>query len=287
MSDRLYRRPWAAIAGFLIASLAGCTWMAAGGNGPGIAPGPSTTPVGGVPASPVRVLQMNLCNSGIAACYAGGRSVDEAAAMIRAESPDLVTLNEVCEDDVAALARALVGGAAASAFQAARSRDTGDAYRCRNGQRFGNGIVSRWPSVPGTAASGGIYPIQDPEDPEERAWVCLEVSSTPAVAVCSTHLAYTDREVTVGQCRYLFGTVIAGMRARDGAAPLVLGGDLNLGSDDNPELMACLPAGSVFADDGDVQVVVATSEFVVGSSRLIDLRGATDHPGLLVTLDRG
>jgi endonuclease/exonuclease/phosphatase family metal-dependent hydrolase len=239
-----------------------------------------------VPASPVRVLQLNLCNSGIAACYAGGRSVDEAAAVIRAEAPDLVTLNEVCEDDVAALARALAGGGVASSFQAARDRDTGDAYRCRNGQRFGIGIVSRWPSVPGTPAGGGIYPVQDPEDPEERAWLCLEVASTPVVAVCTTHLAYTDREVTIAQCRYLFGTVIAGMRAQDGAAPLVLGGDLNLGSDDTPELMACLPAGSVFADDGDVQVVVATPEFEVGSSRLIDLRGTTDHPGLLVTLDR-
>jgi endonuclease/exonuclease/phosphatase family metal-dependent hydrolase len=283
MADRLCRLLWVAIVGCLIAGLAGCT-STAGGNGAGAAPAPSTTPAGGVPASPLRVLQLNLCNSGIAACYAGGRSIDEAAQAIRAESPDLVTLNEVCEDDVPVLARALAGGGVVSAFQAARDRDTGEAYRCRNGQRFGNGIVSRWPSVPGTAASGGIYPIQDPRDPEERAWVCLEVAATRAVAVCSTHLAYTDREVTVGQCRYLFGTVVAGMRARDGAAPLVLGGDLNLGSDDNRDLGSCLPAGSVFADDGDVQVVVATPEFVVGSSRLVDLR-ATDHPGLLVSLD--
>jgi hypothetical protein len=64
----------------------------------------------------------------------------------------------------------------------------------------------------------------------------------------------------------------------------VVGGDLNLGSDDNRDLGSCLPAGSGFADDGDVQVVVATPEFAVGSSRLLDLR-ATDHPGLLVTLE--
>ena len=282
----MYRRLRVAIVCCLIAGLAGCAGPAPGGNGAGVAPGPSTTPAGRVPAPPLRVLQLNLCNSGIAACYAGGRSIGEAAETIRTESPDLVTLNEVCEDDVPVLARALAGGGGVSAFQAARDRDTGDAYRCRNGQRFGNGIVSRWPSVPGTAASGGIYPIQDPRDPEERAWVCLEVAATEAVAVCTTHLAYTDREVTVGQCRYLFGTVVAGIRARDGAAPLVMGGDLNLGSDDNRDLVSCLPAGSVFADDGDVQVVVATPEFVVGSSRLVELRGATDHPGLLVTLDR-
>jgi endonuclease/exonuclease/phosphatase family metal-dependent hydrolase len=280
-------RSWVALAGLMIAILTGCTWMAAGGSGAGTARVPSTPPERGGPDSPVRVLQLNLCNSGIAACFAGGRSVDEAAAVIRTEAPDLVTLNEVCEDDVPTLARALAGAEVASSFQAARDRDTGDAYRCRNGQRFGIGIVSRWPSAPGTQAGGGIYPVQDPQDPEERAWLCLEVATTPVIAVCTTHLAYTDRDVTVGQCRYLFGTVIAGMRARDGAAPLVLGGDLNLGSDDSRELMACLPAGSVFVDDGGVQVVVATPEFELGSSQLIDLHGATDHPGLLVTLDRG
>jgi endonuclease/exonuclease/phosphatase family metal-dependent hydrolase len=271
MVGRSYRRLWTAIVACLTAGLAGCTEVTAAA--PPVADPPPT------PAGAVRVLQMNLCNSGIAGCYAGGRSIDEAAAVIRTEAPDLVTLNEVCEGDVSALAGAVPGAEVASAFQAARDRNTGDAYRCRNGQRFGNGIVSRWSSVPGSAAGGGIYPIQDPDDPEERAWVCLEVGTTPAVGVCTTHLAYTDRDVTLGQCRHLFGTVIPGMRA-----PLVVGGDLNLGSDDGADLRSCLPADFAFADDGDVQVVAATPELAIADSRMIDLRGASDHPGLLVTL---
>jgi hypothetical protein len=64
----------------------------------------------------------------------------------------------------------------------------------------------------------------------------------------------------------------------------VLGGDLNLGSGADPDLRSCLPAGSALVDDGGVQHVVATPEFVVGGSRTIDMRGTTDHPGLLVTL---
>jgi endonuclease/exonuclease/phosphatase family metal-dependent hydrolase len=280
-----YRVLWAVV-GCLVATLVGCTTTAAGSNAVGPPPGPPT-PAGGEPAAPVRVLQLNLCNSGIAACYTG-RSTAEAAAVIRAETPDLVTLNEVCQDDVSSLQRALAdvvpGGAVVSAFQAARNGRTGEAYRCRNGQQYGIGIVSRWPSVPGSSAGGGIYPVQDREDPEERAWLCLDVAATPAVAVCATHLAYTKREVASAQCRYLFGTVIAEMRARDGAAPLVLGGDLNLGSGDSPELKSCLPAGSALVDDGGEQHVVATPEFVVAGAETIDLRGATDHPGLLVTL---
>ena len=95
---------------------------------------------------------------------------------------------------------------------------------------------------------------------------------------------YTKLEVAAAQCRYLFGTVIADMRERDPAVPVVLGGDLNLGSGDSAYLRSCLPAASAVADDGGVQHVVATPEFVVSGSQRIDLRGTTDHPGLLVTL---
>ena len=239
-------------------------------------------------AATFTVLQLNLCNSGIAACYTG-RSTAEAAAVIRTETPDLVTLNEVCQDDVSTLQRALAevvpAGTVVSAFQAARDGRTGDAYRCRDGQQYGIGIVSRWPSVPGSSAGGGIYPTQDREDAEERAWLCLDAAAAPPVAVCTTHLAYTKREVAAAQCRYLFETVIAEIRARDRtAAPVVLGADLNLGSGDSPDLKACLPPNSALVDDGGPQHVVATPEYVVDDHRTIDLRGTTDHPGLLVTL---
>lgn len=263
-----------AVACCLAAVLVGCTTSAAGLN--------ASAPPRAAAVAPVRILQLNLCGSGIAACYTG-RAVAEAAAVIRAEAPDLVTLNEVCQDDVPILQRAL-GGTAVSAFQAARDRRTGNGYRCRNGQQYGIGVVSRWPSVPGSSAGAGIYPAQDGEDPEERAWLCLDVAAAPAVAVCTTHLAYTKREVAAAQCRYLFGTVVAGLRAQDGAAPLVVGGDLNLGPGDSPDLRACLPAGSALVDDGGEQHVVATPEFVVESARRIDLHGTTDHPGLLVRL---
>jgi endonuclease/exonuclease/phosphatase family metal-dependent hydrolase len=234
----------------------------------------------------VRVLQLNLCSSGIAACYTG-RSTERAAAVVRAEAPDLVTLNEVCQDDVAALEHALADavpdGTIVSAFQPARDGRTGEPYRCRNGRQYGIGLVSRWPSMPGSTAGGGTYPDQDRDDPEERAWLCLDAAAAP-VTVCTTHLAYTKREVAGAQCRYLFDTVIADMRSRAASAPAVLGADLNLGSGDDPDLTACLPPGSALVDDGGPQHVVATPEYIVADHRTIDLRGTTDHPGLLVTL---
>jgi endonuclease/exonuclease/phosphatase family metal-dependent hydrolase len=292
MASRPDRRLRTAAAGFLVAALLGPT---ACGSVPGStaaepsrpAPAAATPTLAREPAAPVRVLQLNLCSSGIAGCFTG-RSTERAAAVIRAEAPDLVTLNEACQDDVTDLERALADavpdGTVVSAFQPARDGRTGEPYRCRNGRQYGIGIVSRWPSAPGSPAIGGIYPTQDQEDPEERAWLCQDAAADPPVAVCTTHLAYTKREVAGAQCRYLFDTVIADLRARDGAAPVVLGGDLNLGNGDDPDLKACLPPNSALVDDGGQQHVIATPEYVVDEHRTIDLRGTTDHPGLLVTL---
>jgi endonuclease/exonuclease/phosphatase family metal-dependent hydrolase len=229
------------------------------------------------------VLQLNLCNSGIAACYTG-RSTAEAATVIHTEIPDFVTVNEVCQGDLPALQRALAevdpDGRAFFAFQAARDRRTGNAYRCRNGQPYGIGLVTRSPSVPGSV-DASIYPSQDTDDPEERAWLCLGVAAAPSLTVCTTHLAYTKVSVAAAQCTYLFRTVIDRIRNE---RPVVVGGDLNLRPGDGADLASCLPAGSASADDGGVQYVLATPEFVVSGSQRISLRGTTDHPALLVTL---
>ncbi len=286
MADRSHRGLRAAAAACLVALVTGCAASAPVTNAPDAAAAAAAA-AAPAPAPTVRVLQLNLCGSGIAGCFTG-RATDRAAVVIRAEVPDLVTLNEVCQDDVADLERALADavpdGTVVSAFQPARDGRTGAPYRCRNGGQYGIGLVSRWPSVPGSVPAGGIYPVQDRDDPEERAWLCLDAAATPPVAVCTTHLAYTKREVAGGQCRYLFGTVIAGIRARDGVEPVVLGGDLNLGSGDSTDLKACLPLDSALVDDGGQQHVVATPEYLVADHWTVDLRGASDHPGLLVTL---
>jgi len=76
----------------------------------------------GSSAGTVGLLQVNLCDSGIATCFTG-RSVAATAALIRAERPDIVTVNEACREDVSVLARAMSatfrGRPVASAFKAA------------------------------------------------------------------------------------------------------------------------------------------------------------------------
>ena len=233
------------------------------------------------------VLQMNLCNSGFAGCYTG-RSVTAAAAVIRSEAPDLVTLNEICRDDIAVLEQALAdvhrGGPTSSAFRPALDRSTGGAFRCRNGQPYGIGLVTGQSSSAGALTStSGIYPVQDTADTEERAWLCVDAVDFEA---CTTHLANDDATVAQAQCDYLLHTVMPGVRARGGPARVVLGGDLNLRVGGNPDVRSCVPDDDQRADDGGAQNVVVTPEFVVASRRLVDMVATTDHPGLLITLGR-
>lgn len=233
-----------------------------------------------------RVLQANLCDSGIAGCYTG-RAVAEAVAVLRAERPDIVTLNEVCRADVSVLQHALSdtehGSVVASAFKSAVQPGTSDPVRCRNGQRYGIGVLARLRTPDrGYTTFGARYPAQDPADTEERVWLCLD-----AVAdfyACTTHLTNTNRAVALSQCRYLMGTAIPAVRTSNRNGPVILGADLNLGNGRSPNVESCVPPGLVRTDDGGTQYIVVSASLAITATRSIDMHGTTDHPSLLADL---
>jgi hypothetical protein len=280
MAGRSRRRRWRRVTVgcclvWAITSLAGAT-----------AASHVTHPASDMMRPSLRVLQLNLCDSGLARCYTG-RSVREAAEVIRAERPDIVTLNEICRDDVSVLDAALSdsnrGGVIASAFEAAVDRRTGGAFRCRNGQPYGIGLLARVrPPYHGYRTYGDVYPIQDTGDPEQRVWLCLHAISD--FYACTTHLANTSTTVALAQCGYLLDTAIPAERTQGGQDPMVLGGDLNLRSGGSPGAQPCPPPGYRRADDGATQHIVATTDLTVRSSRSISMHGTTDHPGFLVDL---
>lgn len=235
---------------------------------------------------PFRVMQLNLCNSGIASCYTG-RSVAEAATVIQAHKPDVVALNEVCDADVEVLGKALKQvhprGKVTWAFAAAHDRRTNADYRCRNGQRFGVGLLVLLPGPDHEyRLFSGIYPDQDPIDAEERTWLCLRAS---AFAACTTHLAYTSASLAMAQCRHLFASAIPGMLLNNGYVPTVFGGDLNLGRGGDFDVATCVPPAYTRVDDGTVQHVVATPDLELRTIELIQLR-ETDHAALRVDFIR-
>jgi len=270
---------FACLVAFSVGSFAGCAAGRAGSEGSSLSR-PSTSPV----ETTVRVLQMNLCNSGRAACYTGGRAMSMAVALVRQHRPHMISLNEVCRDDVRVLKQAMSvafpAAAVSSAFTSAKNRPSRTPVRCQNGQEFGNGVVVVVPSpARGVRSYNGVFPVQDPQDPEERVWVCIDQAGR--FSACTTHTASTNPTVALDQCRYLL-TSVAPTLGRHGDAPIILGADLNLAARGSPSPQSCLPSGYQRTDDAAFQNVVVSPGAELRSHSVIDMHGTTDHPGLLV-----
>lgn len=233
----------------------------------------------------VRVLQMNLCNSGRADCYSGGRAVSMAAALVHDHEPGMVSLNEVCRDDVDVLKQAMSttfpAAMIASAFKAAQDRLTQAPVRCQNGQEFGDAVLAVVPSrAHGFRSYSGVFPDQDIDDPEERVWVCIQLVAQ--FSACTAHTASTSRSIALAQCRYMLSSAAPMVSRRDSGSPVILGADLNLAALGSPSPQSCLPHGYQSTDDGALQDVVVSSGIEPRSHSVIDMQGTTDHPGLLV-----
>jgi hypothetical protein len=237
-------------------------------------------------------LQVNLCNSGLAPCYAQlnqGRSVGEAYGLVLAARPDLVTLNEVCRADVLerllpAMGASWPGDWVYGAFVPARYRGSGEPVRCAGGDEYGVGVLGRVPAASwaGVVAFGQTYPdapgTQDAGSVEERAWLCAYAVAN--YYGCTTHLANSSGDVAAGQCRYLLGEVVPGLWRYVGATvPTIVGGDLNLAA----RARDCVPGWWFGRGDGEVQHVLTNTPF--DRARRLALR-YTDHPAWLVTLTR-
>jgi hypothetical protein len=241
--------------------------------------------MGKLPAQyPFRVLQLNLCNSGFAACYDNGLSIPEGVSAIQTAKPDLVTLNEICQNDLATLSNAMTnlhpGSKVVATFKAAGDRRTNAPYKCKNGSDYGIGLVAH---IPGPYAGhqffSGLYTSQDTSSAEERAWVCLRASG--ALDACTTHLA-TVGSIALTQCKDLMNNIIPGIRtANGGSVPTVIAGDLNLKFGGSPNAQDCVPAGYFRKGDGDVQHVMASTDFTFSSSTKISMTH-TDHDGWFV-----
>ena len=268
----------ACIAAFSVGTIADCAAGRAASERSSV-----SRPSIGPDETTVRVLQMNLCNSGRAACYTGGRAVSMAVALVRQHRPQMISLNEVCRDDVRVLKQAMSvafpTATVASAFASATDRPSRAPVRCQNGQEFGNGVVVVVSSpARGVRTHSGVYPVQDPEDPEERVWVCIDVAGR--FSACTTHTASTNTTVALDQCRYLLTSVAPGIGRGD--EPIILGADLNLAGRGPASPQSCLPSGYQRTDDAALQHVVVSPGAEVRSHSVIDMDGTTDHPGLLV-----
>ncbi|MET9240508.1 endonuclease/exonuclease/phosphatase family protein [Nonomuraea sp. NPDC003709] len=225
-------------------------------------------------AQEFRVLQLNLCHSGVnTSCFNGAATLQEANAVIAAKQPHVVSLNEICRNDLPQLAPAM--GSGFSMFAPARRPD-GTPVRCTNGDEYGNGLIFRSP-VTGTVFSGQ-YATQD-SGSEKRVYVCAEFAD---LVGCSTHLSTTGN-VAMAQCK----AAIALLRDRAVAGrQTFLAGDFNLKYAPliGPDVQDCNAAPFFRKGDGSVQHVFAANLGFVRTE--VTRMTYTDHPALLVVLTR-
>ena len=233
-------------------------------------------------------LQLNLCNSGLAGCYKGGRSIPEAQGIITSRFPDVVTVNEVCLPDVRdqlapAMARAWAGDWVFWAFMPAWNVQNNAPYQCSNGRgEYGNGILGhvRAEDWAGFDAVGGIYTWQDAGTNEWRSWVCAYAIGS--YYGCGTHLAAGNSTAAFLQCEELLSGIVPQLWSSGGAyRPTVVGGDFNLKYRGSPDIQDCVPPGWYRKGDGDVQHWFITNDLAFDFSEEIGM-SYTDHPAWLV-----
>lgn len=237
----------------------------------------------------LRVLQMNLCNSGLAGCYEGGRSINEAYSRIASQRPDIVTLNEICSQDVERLWQGMasvwpgqVGDAAVGrtfAFVPAWNGTTNQSYKCANGDEFGNGIIWHSPDPTGLRMSGR-YANQD-SGAEKRSWQCVQILPGGPYA-CVTHLSAASEPVALAQCNELMSHVVT---TTGGVLPAIVGGDFNLEYDtsDPENVQRCVPARYYRKGDGGVQHFIAHDSLAFVSRTTLPMT-YTDHPAFLMVV---
>jgi len=277
----------ASVAGAPMPSVPGIVAQAAP-DGPAPPPEPRVPAAPGQPADGVPsrapgslvLLQMNLCNSGMAvSCFTFGQAVDDAAAKIRRHAPDLVMVQEICRDDLYAgdgwgkLAQAMADAygrdQVAVSFVPAKNRFTGGPYLCLNGEQFGIALMHH---DGGRGARHGWYRSQDQSD-EVRAWTCATVIEGRLTA-CTTHLS-THPEVAMRQCRELVSTLESPWVMPE----VIVAGDFNLRSEPGKayDIRGCLPGEYLLRGDGGLQQVFFSTGIQWLQGRTETWTG-TDHP---------
>lgn len=270
------------------------TAKARGGKArPAAAPGVRRTDGGATAAArPFRELHLNLCNSGHAGCYAGGQAIFEGGDLIYHLAPDLVTLNEICSNDLPnylhpSLAEAWPGDWTYYVFYPAIHRQTGNPITCTNGDSYGNAVLGRVPAAQWRGVNGwaGRYTTQDSGN-EMRTFACAYAIGDHLS--CATHLSSSSEPIALAQCQALMFNAVPSIRSQEGVSgKTVVGGDFNLEYDtaDPENVQKCVPSGNVRKGDGDVQHVIFTNDFSFVGTNKYGLTH-TDHDGFLVRLTK-
>ncbi|GAA2758310.1 hypothetical protein GCM10009872_36700 [Actinopolymorpha rutila] len=226
------------------------------------------------------LLQMNLCLSGIAGCYAGTHYpavVDEAIDKIRTNEPDVATLVETCSGDSQRIAdetgyHLAFGAVIYKGAQLPCVKPTGRGV-------YGITVLTRRP-----IASVDDAPYQAQNGNEQRRRVCA--TTVDGQTACVTHLAVRDADpagpnsaANDGQCAE-FGALLADYAST--GRPVIAAGDMN-------RQTSCAPVGfwsrrdSAASQSPGIQHAYGTYRWFHNPVATTPPMTYSDHDALLVT----
>jgi hypothetical protein len=219
------------------------------------------------------VMQMNLCLSGVAGCYAKvayPAVVQEAVRRIHEAHPDAVTLNEACRNDVAHIARR-------TGYHVGFSRVLYRGKRLRCSRPGGRGLFGDAVLTKATIERTDARTFEAQAGIERRRWLC--VTAGLDIDVCTAHLNTRSAREVAGndaQCREL-STLLARRAAR---RAVIFAGDVNRSD-------SCAPRGvwtrtdSAAGQAPGLQHVYGTAALGSPSAHVVPAT-YTDHDILLV-----
>ena len=251
---------------------AGCA-LALGLTGCSRSSGTAAAAVRSPAGSAYALMQMNLCLSGLAACYRKVQYpavLDEAIARIRETRPDVVTFNEACSGDVGSIARRT-----GYHWRFSTVIYYGKPLKCiRPGGRglFGDAVLTR-----AAVLSSASRAFKTQAGPEQRRFLCIDTRAR--VDACTAHLASPepDEEAANGpQCAELT-SLLARLAA---TRPVIFGGDLNHRSPCAPNGFWIRTDESARQDPGSQQIY-GSGALRSPSARVVPATH-TDHDVLLV-----
>jgi endonuclease/exonuclease/phosphatase family metal-dependent hydrolase len=233
------------------------------------------TPAAALPAASwtYTLMQMNLCLSGLAGCYAKvayPAAVEEAVARIQEAHPDAVTFNEVCQSDVTRIARR-------TGYHVRFSRVIYRGQRLRCVRPRGRGLFGDAVLTAAAIESTDNHDFKAQAGIERRRWLC--VTTRVRVDVCTAHLNTRSAVEVAGndaQCAEL----AALLARRASARTVTFGGDVN-----RPQ--SCAPDGvwtrtDRSADQAPGLQHVYGSRALRSPSAVVVPAAHTDHDILLV-----
>ncbi|MFD9006527.1 endonuclease/exonuclease/phosphatase family protein [Streptomyces sp. NPDC059582] len=215
------------------------------------------------------LLQMNVCSSGYAGCYAKTeypKIVDEVVGRMRANHVDAVTLNEACSGDVATIAERT-----RFHYRFATVIYKGAPLPCKSPEGrgfFGNAVLTKEAIRASQDAPYSVF-----SGVEQRRWLC--VTTAHKLDVCTSHLS-TDGEApgtaNSTQCAEL--TQVLASRGRS----TIFAGDVNRHASCAPEKQWTLTDAAAVQSPG-IQHVYGN---LTAPTLEIEPTTYTDHDALVV-----